>query len=49
MTEQRGGLLELKASLVGVRPVGSQVNISKTVDQAKAVMTSVRNGAVRPS
>ena len=41
MTEQRRGLLELKASLVEVQPVGSLVNISKTVDQAKAIMTFI--------
>ncbi|CAZ85665.1 unnamed protein product [Tuber melanosporum] len=41
MTEQKRELLELKESLSEVQPVGSLVDISKTVDQAKAIMTFV--------
>ncbi|KAG0135931.1 GNAT acetyltransferase 2-domain-containing protein [Tuber indicum] len=41
MTRQKRELLELKESLSEVQPVGSLVDISKTVDQAKAIMTFV--------
>jgi N-acetyltransferase 10 len=41
MSEQKRELQELKESLAEVQPVGSLVEIAKTVDQAKAIMTFV--------
>ncbi|KAL7272500.1 N-acetyltransferase 10 [Rhizina undulata] len=40
-TESQRELEELKETLVDVQPAGALVNITKTVDQAKAVMTFI--------
>ena len=41
MTKERKELLEIKESLVDTKPVGSLVQVAKTVDQAKALLTFV--------